>query len=263
MTIDAEHRARLSKPRRSRLRGTIAAVAVAAALVATTAAWLGSSGATGPTITPPAGLSSTGNVANVTTLSSSVTRTNGNAHLQTGVAIARLDVQKDFTTKIRVDINWTNASDAAKILNNPNAQLSIGLYHPIHTGNCNSSSAGSTVTSPLVNVTDSDGDTYCMALDEGASGTPNVSSTGKLLLAQNAIAGYLLPAATLASSPSDCAPSSSDTDVYCQPASAGAVSGGKRSLYVVTSITTPGGVPQGQVATLSTLSFYVNVDRVG
>lgn len=245
-------------------RRALALSALAAAFIGTATAWLAASGATGPTITPPTGLSPTGAVAEVTTLTSSVTRTNGNAYLQTGVAVARLDVQESFTKRIRVSIEWTNAADAGQVLNNPNAQISLGLYHPIHKGACNTG-AGTTVDSPLVNVTDTDGVVYCMALDQGSTGSPAVSSTGKLLLARNAVAGWMRPAATLASSPSDCASvlaadNPTDSDVYCQPATAGT---GQRSLYVVASIVTPGGTPQGQNPSPGNLDLFVKVSRNG
>jgi len=33
-----------------------------------------------------------------------------------------------MATSLRIDIAWTNTSQAAQVLNNPNAQISIGIY---------------------------------------------------------------------------------------------------------------------------------------
>ncbi|HUY06607.1 MAG TPA: hypothetical protein VMU99_05055 [Acidimicrobiales bacterium] len=214
--------------------------------------WLASTGVVSPSIAPPPGTPSSGALADVTTLSAVVTRTNGGAQLQTGVALAKVVFSSAMATSVRIDIAWTNTAQAAQVLNNPNAQISIGMYHTIHTGNCVASS--NSTDAPLVNLTDTDGKTYCVALDQGSTGR-FVSSVGKLLLAQNQVGGYLLPSISGSGTLSACASSGTDTDTWCQPASI--TDANQRALFVIASIVTPGGIPQGQQPGLATLSFYI------
>lgn len=235
-------------------RRAIATLLVLGAFVASFAYWLGSTGGSASSISPPPGTPSSGSVAEVTTMSSDVTSTNGAAQLQTGVALAKLTMSKTMANHIRVEISWTNAVQGARVLNNPNVQISIGVYHAIHTGDCNS--ASHSVDAPLVNVTDTDSNTYCAALDENATGK-FANPSGKLLLAQNQVAGYLAPKVDGSGSLSPCASSASDTDTWCQPASV--TDSNQRTLFVIASIVTPGGIPQGQQPDLSSLTFYTNV----
>lgn len=235
-------------------RRAIAIVLVAAAFIGSVTYWLASTGGSGSSISPPAGTPSSGKVADVTTMSSTVTSTNGAAQLQTGLALAELTTSKTMANQIRVEISWTNAVQGARVLNNPNVQISIGLYHTIHTGQCNS--ASHSVDAPLVNLTDTDSNTYCAALDQGATGK-FANSTGKLLLAQNQVAGYLTPSLDGSGTLSACTSSGSDTDTWCQPASI--TDSSQRALYVIASIVTPGGIPQGQQPDLSSLTFYTDV----
>lgn len=242
--------------RRARRRA-VAILVVSAAFFASATYWL-ATGASTFTISPPPGAPASGAVAEVTSMSSSVTRTNGGAQLQTGVALARLATSKMAANHLRVEVSWTNAVDGARVLNNPNAQISVGVYHTIHTGACNSVSQS--VDAPLVNVTDTDSNSYCAALDQGATGK-FVSSTGKLLLGQNQISGYLVTSVDGSGSLSACAPSASDTDAWCQPVSVSNSS--QRALFVIASIITPGGIPQGQQPQLNSLSFYTDVLPTG
>ncbi len=242
-------------PRRARRRA-IAILVVSVAFIASLTYWLGVTGTTSIVITPPAGTPSSGDIASVTPMTTSVTRTNGGAKLQTGVALAKLSMSNTVTKKIRVEISWTNAVSGARVLNNPNAQVSIGIYHTIHTGACNNSS--NSVDAPLVNVTDTDSNTYCAALDQGSTGK-FVSSTGKLLLAANEIGGYIVPSVDGVAGLSACASSGSDTDTWCQPASV--TDSSQRALFVIASIVTPGGIPEGQQPNLNQLTFYAQVLR--
>ncbi len=256
-----ELQAAISPPparRGRRRRGAIAIVIVCVAFVASVTYWLAASGATSSSITPPAGAPTSGAVAEVTTMSSSVTRTNGAAQLQTGVALAKLAASKGAANHLRVEVSWTDAVNGARVLNNPNAQISVGIYHTIHTGSCNS--ASNTVDAPLVNLTDTDSSSYCAALDQNATGK-FVNSSGKLLLARDQISGYLLTTVDGSGSLSSCASSVTDTDTWCQPASVSNAS--QRALFVVASIVTPGGLPQGQQPQLTSLNFYTAVRTAG
>lgn len=235
-------------------RRAVAIVAVAVALAVSLTYWLANTGATSSSISPPSGVPSDGKAADVTTMSSTVTRTNGAAQLQTGVAIAKLTTGKALAKHLRVEVSWTNAVQGARVLNNPNAQISVGIYHTIHTGACNSPS--NSVDAPLVDVTDTDSNTYCAALDQGATGK-FVSAAGKLMLAQNQVTGYLLASVDASGTVNACASSGSDTDVWCQPSSVTDPS--QRALFVIASIVTPGGIPQGQQPQLTSLNFYTEV----
>lgn len=243
------------------LRRLVVVGGAVAAAVTSGLFFLGSSGTAGLSISTPPGLPSSGNVADVTTMTSSVTRTNGGALLQTGVTIAKINVAASYSAKIRVEIAWTNVNNAATLLNNPNSQISIGLYHAIHTGNCVGTSGGTT-TAPLINLTDTDSNTYCVSLDQGSTGSPSVSSTGKLLLAKNIVAGNLNPVQDLSGAESACAANTlNDNDVPCQPASV--TDSNQRALFVIASVTTPGTIPPGQQGSVGSLAFFVHVRRLG
>ena len=241
----------------SRHRGLFAVLLIVCSFVLTGAFWLGGSGTAGPSITPLAG-SSDGAVAAVTAMTSSVSRSSGGALLQTGVALSKIVVAASASNGIAVNVAWTNVSAAVRVLNNPNAQISIGLYHPIHTGNC--VSASTSVDAPLVNITDTDSTALCGALDQAATGSASVSPTGKLLLAPTVVGGTLTPALDGSGAISACAAAANDNGGWCQPASIS--DSNQRALFVVASIVTPGTIPQGQQADLSTLDFFTSVRRV-
>ncbi len=260
-------------PRRKRHRA-VALVAVMVAFISSAAFWLATSGSGGPTITGTQGVGPSGEVAEVISMSSSVQRSIGNANLQTGKAIAKLLIAKNFTDKIRVIVGWINANDAGRVLNNPNVQVSVGLYHPIHTGSCTTGTPTGQVAE-LVSITEpTTSQVFCGALDGAVEGTPQVSPEGKLLLHRTAIAGYFLSAATAEASPATCASTTVDSDGstdsvseqsdrWCQPTT-GQVTGvgaEERLMYVVASIITPGGSPQGQANTTDGLEFYVRIRR--
>lgn len=246
-------------------RMLIAAAAILASLVMSGSYWLASVGASSPTISLPPGAPTDGAVAEVTPLSSTVTRSTGGALLQTSVTLARLQMSYLVADAVRVDVSWTNASQGARVLNNPNAFISIGLYRAVHTGSCANSTPGD-VTAPLVNVTDADSNSYCAALDETATGL--VDSAGKLLLGGSQVTGYLLPARPGGSALDACAEASGSLTLSqerslaaCQPASAS--SEFQNTFFVVASIVTPGGIPQGQQATLSGLAFHIRASYSG
>lgn len=255
--IDAAGVIEARRRMRQRRRALLLVVGLVAAFAATGAFWLAGTGANSLGIGAAPGTSSTGEVLSIETLSSSVTRSNGAAALQIGVSLSKLTIAKDYTANIRVTIAWTNVVDAVSVLNNPNANISIGLYHPIHTGNC--SSTENSVDAPLVNV-----DGFCAALAPSpnqATGSATVSDTGKLLLARNLISGFLRARLAAPASPATCAAgdgSSAQSDTWCQPSG---VDSNQRILYLVASIVTPGGIPQGTQTNLSSLTFYVQAKR--
>lgn len=236
-------------------RRAIAVASVGLTFFGTSGFWLANSGVVSPSITPPLGSPASGAVASVTPMSATVSRTNGAATLQVGIALAKVTLGSSMTTSLRVDVAWTNAIQAVQVLNTPNAQISIGLYHTIHTGNCVASS--NSTDAPLVNLTDG-GATYCAALDQTATGK-SVSTTGKLLLSRIQVGGYLVPHLDGSGALIACLTSTTDANVWCQPASI--TDPNQRAFFVIASVVVPGGTPEGQQANLNTLSFYIGVSR--
>jgi hypothetical protein len=249
----------MAKSTKAKRRRALALTATALAVVAAVGTFmLGGTGSSSTSIKELPGAKS-GAVAQVTELASTVTRTNGAAHLDAGVALDRLLVAEEAANHIQVSTSWTNVQEAAKVLLNPNAQLSVGLYHPIHTGECtvsdNESNKGKEVDAPRVTIEDTNKEKLCGALDEGAKGSASVSETGKLLLSKGLISGYLRPSVN-GEKLSACAASGTS---WCTPASAGEH---QAALYLVTSVVTPGGIPQGEQAQASNLNFYTKVKRL-
>lgn len=249
-------------------RGPLAITTLAVALVVTGMAFaLGNTGVVSTNIQPAPGVPPSGSVASTdTSIATSVTRSQGNAQLQTGVTLARIEVAPSFATKLRVSVFWTDPYDAGKALNNPNAQISVGIYNPIHTGTC-TTSATSTVAQ-YVTVTDGStsgtANTYCSRLDTTATGSSSVSSEGKLLITKRLPGGYLLPTTPAPSNLAGCSSLGSQTESslpWCEPTATAAGSlttSGPLVMYVVASVLVPGGAPIGQKATLSSLHFFVD-----
>lgn len=228
------------------------------------ASFLATTGSISPAINVLPGSSSTGQVATVTGMSSSVTRSQGRATLQVGIALAQVTESYLALNKSRIDVTWVNATDAGRIFNNPNAQISVGVYHVVHTGDC-SYAPSNDVEAPLVNITVSS-QTYCAALDTGSTGS-GVSS-GKLLLTKTAFSGYLSPSEAGSGSLSACAAISGVTNEsqeeampWCQLAST--TDANQNDEFIVASITTPGGNPQGQQPDLNTLQFFIQAKTTG
>lgn len=241
--------------RRRRGRRTVLGMAVVAVTaLASATSFLGDTGTTTPSIHAEAGASSSGGIADVTPINSSVTRGQGRAQLDVGVTLARLAVIPSRTAAMRVSVGWTNASQSGAIFANPNVQLSIGLYHLIATGACSPPAGAPDAVAPQVTLTDTDNATYCGALDEAATGS-SVSPKGKLFLTRQIESGYLSPALVDSAAPS-ALPSCTTTDAtWCQPAS---VTGPAAALYLVASVTVPSGIPVGLQDNISSMTFYVH-----
>lgn len=249
----------MTRSTKAKQRRALALAAAALAVVAAVGTFmLGGTGSSAPSIKELPGANS-GAVAQVTELSSTVTRSNGAAQLDAGVALDRLLVAEEASNHIQVSTSWTNVQEAAKVLLNPNAQLSIGLYHPIHTGQCtaadNESNKGKEVDAPRVTIEDTNKEKLCGALDEGSKGSASVSETGKLLLSKSLISGYLRPSIN-GEKLTAC---EAEGAVWCKPATAGEH---QAALYLITSIVTPGGIPQGSQGQASKLNFYTKVKRL-
>ncbi len=254
---------------RSVRKGPLVFTILAAVLIMTSVSFiLSNSGSTSAAVTPAKGMPANGAVASIdTSIATAVTRSEGMAQLQTGVVLARIEVTPSFATKLRVNVFWTDPYDAGKALSNPNAQISVGLYYPIHSGPCNYQPASTVATYVTVTdgATNNNPNTYCSALDTSAGGSANVSAQGKLLITRHLPGGYLFP--TVADSglygcPLPPPTGTAETGItWCEPS---AIAGGSLAtpgpgvLYVVASVLTPGGAPIGQQSTLNSLSFFIN-----
>ena len=257
----------LLSPNKSRKRmAALGAVILIAAGATVTSFALANSGSVSASIQPPAGAPSGGQVASVdTSIASSISVTKGDnasANLDTGVVLGRISVTPVDAASIKADIYWTDPYDATDELRSPNAQISMGLYYPVHAGSCVTASKGTWINT-YVDVTDS-GTTYCAVLDKTAGGSGNVAD-GKILESVDQPGGYLLPDLTDSGSLPTCSSVASGSystveqspSNWCQPSSVS----GPGVIYVASAILTPGGIPQGQQSQLKSLSFLINVTR--
>ena len=250
---------------RKRSRRAVAIFLVVLAFVGSAVFYLATSGTVGSSFSAAPGTVD-GEVANVIPMSATVSRSVGAAQLQSGITIARVLVAKDFTNHNKVSIAWLNPQDATRVLNNPNAQIAMGIYRPVHTGSCTGSDPNTAVSvddNTLSGNSTSAAD-FCAYLDTGATSSPPFDQ-GQLLLSRTMLTGYLRPSVD-GSTGAACG---SGTTAWCQPSAMstnGALAGDEtlqRAFYVIASILTPGGNPQGNVSQLNTLSFNVIVKRTG
>ncbi|MHB1783393.1 MAG: hypothetical protein ACYCTE_12050 [Acidimicrobiales bacterium] len=239
-------------------RGPLAVTALAIALLATSASFaLGDTGEVTTSIAARPGLPTNGDVALVdTSIATGVTRTEGNAQRDYGVVLARIEVAPSYAANLRVSVYWTDPEDGYDALDSPDAQIGVGIYHPISTGTC----AMSQDEVDYVTVTDGTNQ-YCSEIDTRATGSANVSPSGELLLARHLPGGYLLPSLPYPTSALECG-SPGTPAAWCWPtaiaSSTQVTSAGPAVLYVVASVLTPGNAPPGQQSTISHLSFYVD-----
>lgn len=237
---------RIRTQRRKRVLGLLLSLA---ALFSVASFALGDTGITSLSISAPPGLGAGGAVADFTTTSGTFTRPNGNAQIDAGIQVGRIDVAADFATGLRLDMAWLNSPEASQVLNNPNAAIWVGIYYPIYEGTC-------TVTTKTVEETRAtmvySSTNYCTQLDTTALG--KLVNAGKLVLTRELISGQILPKASDASI-SACGTANTNT-TWCRPTG---VNANKNVLFVGATIVTPGGKPQGQQNNVSDLKFYFSV----
>lgn len=261
---------------RRRRHRAILLVALGVAFVASTAAWLATAGVTSPSITPPAGLPSSGAVADVdsTGLSGQVTQSNGNAQLDQGVPITKVIVANGYENKLRVSVGWTNAATAASFLNGKD-QISVGLYYPVavttSSGSCSSSNALKVLDTQAETSAGGTAGAVCVVLDPATSGSYSLNTaTNTIMISQQTIAGYLTPsisATTSAGGPTSTCPtySSGSPTAWCDPQgtvadTSGAPTHDQHVLYVLASVLNPANhVPPGQQASSGSLDFFTQV----
>ena len=248
---------------RRRARRTAALLLVAGTLLATVGDyWLATSATTVISINPTPGLdATTGLVADVSSLSSTVTcQCDGKAEKQTGVGVSAITIAETYAAKARVTVAWTDPQDANKVLDNPNAQILFGLYHPV-AYTSNDTSGGTCSTSKAVTV-HYGSNYYCSVLDTGATGsssedTEHDDTQGELMLSKTLLTGFLVPSVAAPGSPAACAEDvGSSPSTWCTTSGQGT---DQLTIFVVASILTPGGRPKGQRPQAGSLSFYVSV----
>jgi hypothetical protein len=240
---------------RTRRRRVLAVLFLAAAAVATTSFFLADTGTTTLGIQPQTGLAAGGKLTAVSSMSSPFTRPQGNAQLQAGVALEQLVVTGGYENRVKLDVSWLDPQDAGQVMNNPNSQFYVGVYHPIHTGVCTSGQNNS-VDDTAATITDttmndgSGGHVFCGQLDSTATGT--IVNAGKMILSRTQLGGFLMLTASAPSSPPTCTGTGS---TWCNPASG--LSAGQLVAWLGFTIVTPGGKPVGQQNNVSQLDFYV------
>lgn len=222
---------------------------------------LASTGQNTPNITPASNLAN-GSPFEVTTLPNiTVTRPNGNANIDAGVAIARVKLIQGYGKQLKLDLAWLDPNDAAQVLNNPNAQIYVGIYHPVsQDGDC--SSTPYSVSDKYASIVDNlgSGDVhYCAADDANATGSlmygDSTGGVSKLILSPSNISGYI--ASSMADPTSTTCDGSNHGDAWCTPTALGSSGGYSYNVvWVVLTIVTPSGKPAGQQNNISDLSFY-------
>jgi hypothetical protein len=239
----------------TRKRRALALVVLAGVTLATVGSFsLADSGTSTTSIVPESNLPN-GKAVDVTTLSSAITRPNGNATIQAGVLVGRVLLTKGYGNRIKLDFAWLDPNSAAQVLNNPNVQIYVALYHPVSktvSGGCGPISP--TVADPFANITDNVPGTggsavYCARVDVAASGSLMIA--GKLVITKSNVSGFIKSSLNDASAPT--CPGSGTTDVWCHPSGLDAT---QNVLWVAMTIVTPGGKPAGQQNNLNNLSFY-------
>lgn len=226
--------------------------------------FLADTGASTLNIQPPAGLASDGKAYQFTSLSSSISRPNGNATIQAGILLGRVVMAAGYGSKLKVDVAWLDPNDASQVLNNPNIQIYAALYHPIAQGNAACGSTSPDVADALIDVTDAGipgltgSSSFCAHVDDTASGS--MVTGGNLILSPNSLAGFVKASKDDSSATGTaCTATVPGADTWCHPTGLNA---NQNVLWVALTIVTPGGKPAGQQNNLSSLSFYTGVSAL-
>lgn len=204
-----------------------------------------------------------GKATSFTALGGSITRPNGNATIQAGVLVGRVLLANGYGNRIKLDFSWLDPQDASEVLTNPNAQIYVGLYHPVSrpsTGaGCGALSPS--VAQPFANITDNGiagvtgTDQWCAKVDTAATGS--MTTSGKLIISRTSLAGYLK--SSLDDSAAPTCPTGGTTGPWCHPSGLDA---SQNVLWVTMTIVTPGGKPAGQQNNLSSLSFFSSLSAL-
>ncbi|HET7571553.1 MAG TPA: hypothetical protein VFJ77_02655 [Gaiellaceae bacterium] len=199
-------------------------------------------------ITPPAGVTSSGVVSQLVSLTpSQITVQQGKKGQKvSGINLARVEVAEGYAAGQKVDVTWLDPQDAGSALHNPNSWLTFGLYYPIHMDAC-------TGGDPADAITLTDGSDICAALDTEATG-PLVDSSGQTIISKTNLSGYFVVNKDDPSTAVDCGSSGSS---WCAPTGLGLDH--QNVLYLTTAITVPGGIPPGQQGQASSLQFFMKV----
>lgn len=234
-----------------RARKALAITAISVSFLGSAVYWLATGGDGALTIAAAPGLNSSGEIADITTMASAITQSTGNAQLQAGLVVAKADVAKDFTDRMKISIAWTNPKRSSGVLNQ-NGQINFGMYYPVST--TSSGCTGSVNGQAKLAIVD--GTTFCGALDSGAKGSPTVS-TGKLLLSNSSVAGWIGTTVDATGSLTECGADIDSAATWCQPTGLNA---NKRRIYIVAAIQNPASkVAPGQQQNVADLAFFVKI----
>jgi hypothetical protein len=176
--------------------------------------FLASTGESAAQVSVLPGASPDGKVAEVEDLRDTVTSSNGGWFRQRGVKFARINVAATYQNKVRVTFAWQNPSSFSRHRYWRNWQLRIGLYYPIHLGNCDFGWSGDDPrNSVTVTLTALESDTgipqeFCatrdiLATGPGAVTRSNDDDRGSQLLASDWLVGTLQPG-TFVGDPAPC-----------------------------------------------------------
>lgn len=237
-----------------RARKALALTAISVSFLGSAVYWLATAGGGTLGIAPAPGLNASGEIADITPVVSALTQSTGNAQLQAGKVIAKADVAKDFTDRMKISIAWTNPKRSSGVLNQ-NGQISFGMYYPVST---TSSGCSGTVNGEAKLAIVDGTATFCGALDSAAKGSPTVS-TGKLLLSNSSVAGWIGTTVDATASLAACGADSGTAATWCQP---DGLDANKRRIYIAAAIQNPASkVPPGQQQNVSNLDFFVKIRR--
>jgi hypothetical protein len=227
-------------------RRSLAVTGVLLAVMGTTAFWTANTGAVESNVQILPGLPKNGKSVQVDQFvggANAASSTGGTPTLQDGIALARLTVPAAVANKVRISLTWTNPQQVRTLFRSRNVNITVGIYHLVHTGYCrlpyggqwgrwngNQASVTQTVYEGAQVVASSDSwrqnystvPKYCALMDVGSTGSGSVGGSwedpgkGALLISNTAPSGYLIP--SLAFGPQSACPSAPTRNWPLNPA---------------------------------------------
>jgi hypothetical protein len=251
---------------RRRKRTMVLSLALGVAFIASTTAWLSTSGLSSTNISPPAGSSASGLIATINGASLNAQLVLS-GHTIAGVPVTRAvvadsNVNNTTTHKnVRFSVAWTNA--VSSTLNGSDI-VAVGLAYPIAL------SSGTCATGYYVKDTDVTGGQtgVCVVIDTSATGrnvdTTSDSQQGMMIITRSNPGGSLIPGYSGPANVTDCTTIST---VWCQPPGIGdhtATNTLNRTYYLIAQVVNNGGhVPPGQQPSPGNFVFFVNAKAIG
>ena len=244
------------------------AIMLGVAFVASTTAWLASSGSIGTNIVPVPGATSTGQIALIGsgTLSGQIL---SGGHLTAGVPVSRAIVAASYVDNlatnrnVRFSVAWTNAVQATL---HGNDVIAVGLAYPVaeSTGTC---STGYYVADSQVTSSGDVNTGVCVVVDSAATGrNVDLSSSsgqqGMAILGKYAPGGSLVPGTAPPASVGLC---TTTIGSWCQPHNVGDQTGSTNvTYYLIAQVVNNGGnIPYGDQPTPGAFQFFVAAKAMG